>query len=164
MDPHQRDVDLQRCITLLLCMKQCWEYVSDYAKNEFWRACSFFWGPPYPGLKPRVPQWFKGVWTHRYNLFTVHSSYYKARLEPGCGSWSWSHERNACLQHLYEGVLTLVKCYVEGWSGVSTLSVVNDVWYFAAVLRIHEILVWFRIRGSIPRDYRNGSGSCYFHQ
>jgi hypothetical protein len=30
-----------------------------------------------------------------------------------------------------------------------------------AVLRIHDILVWIRIRGSMPLT--NGSGSCYFH-
>jgi hypothetical protein len=29
-----------------------------------------------------------------------------------------------------------------------------------AVFRIHEILVWIRIRGSMPLT--NGSGSCYF--
>jgi hypothetical protein len=29
------------------------------------------------------------------------------------------------------------------------------------VLRIHDILVWIRIRGSMPLT--NGSGCCYFH-
>jgi hypothetical protein len=33
---------------------------------------------------------------------------------------------------------------------------------FNTVLRIHEILVRIRIRGSIPLT--NGSGSCYFRQ
>jgi len=27
--------------------------------------------------------------------------------------------------------------------------------------RIHEILVWIRIRGSMPLTNRSGSGSCY---
>jgi hypothetical protein len=30
----------------------------------------------------------------------------------------------------------------------------------ATVLRIHDILVWIRMRGSMPLT--NGSGSCYF--
>ncbi len=30
----------------------------------------------------------------------------------------------------------------------------------SAVLRIHDILVWIRIRGSMPLT--SGSGSCYF--
>ncbi len=34
--------------------------------------------------------------------------------------------------------------------------------YFLPVLRIHDILVWVRIRGSMLLT--NGSGSCYFHQ
>ncbi len=33
---------------------------------------------------------------------------------------------------------------------------------FLPVLRIHDILVWIRIRGSMPLT--NGSGSCYFCQ
>jgi hypothetical protein len=32
--------------------------------------------------------------------------------------------------------------------------------YFQTVFRIHEILLWIRIRGSMPLT--NGSGSCYF--
>jgi hypothetical protein len=33
----------------------------------------------------------------------------------------------------------------------------------AAVLRIHDILVWIRIRGSMPPTNGSGSGSFYFH-
>ncbi len=33
-------------------------------------------------------------------------------------------------------------------------------WRWKAVLRIYDILVWIRIRGSMPLT--NGSGSCYF--
>ncbi len=33
---------------------------------------------------------------------------------------------------------------------------------FLAVLRIHDILVWIRIRGSMPLTNGFGSGSCYF--
>jgi hypothetical protein len=33
--------------------------------------------------------------------------------------------------------------------------------YQYAVLRIHDILVWIRIRGSMPLT--NGSGAFYFH-
>jgi hypothetical protein len=32
--------------------------------------------------------------------------------------------------------------------------------FLLAVLRIHDFLVWIRIRGSMPLT--NGSGSCYF--
>jgi hypothetical protein len=39
--------------------------------------------------------------------------------------------------------------------GLGTLSASS-----AAVFRIHNILVWIRIRGSMPLT--NGSGSCYF--
>ncbi len=35
---------------------------------------------------------------------------------------------------------------------------------FRAVLRIHDILGWIRIRGSMPLTTGSGSGSCYFHQ
>ncbi len=37
----------------------------------------------------------------------------------------------------------------------------QECWYaLCPVLRIHDILVWIRIRGSMPLT--NGSGSCYF--
>ncbi len=32
-----------------------------------------------------------------------------------------------------------------------------------AVLRIHDIVVWIRIRGSMPLTHGSGSGSFYFH-
>jgi hypothetical protein len=31
-----------------------------------------------------------------------------------------------------------------------------------AVLRIRDILVWIRIRGSVPQTNGSGFGSCYF--
>ncbi len=34
---------------------------------------------------------------------------------------------------------------------------------FSPVLRIHVILVWIRIRGSMPLTNGFGCGSCYFH-
>ncbi len=34
-------------------------------------------------------------------------------------------------------------------------------WQRYAVLRIHDILVWIRIRGSMPLNNGSGSGSCY---
>jgi hypothetical protein len=33
-----------------------------------------------------------------------------------------------------------------------------------AVLQIHDILVWIRIRIRGSMHLTNGSGSCYFHQ
>jgi hypothetical protein len=33
---------------------------------------------------------------------------------------------------------------------------------YPAVLRIHDILVWIRIRGSMPLTNRSEIGSCYF--
>ncbi len=35
-------------------------------------------------------------------------------------------------------------------------------WQRKAMLRIHDILGWIRIRGSIPLTNVSGSGSCYF--
>jgi hypothetical protein len=35
--------------------------------------------------------------------------------------------------------------------------------YFFSVLRIHDILVWIQIRGSMPLTNGSGSGSFYFH-
>jgi hypothetical protein len=32
-----------------------------------------------------------------------------------------------------------------------------------AVFQIHDILVWIRIRGSMPLNNGSGSGSFYFH-
>jgi hypothetical protein len=36
----------------------------------------------------------------------------------------------------------------------------NYYYNFKTVLRIQDILLWIRIRGSLPLT--NGSGSCYF--
>ncbi len=41
------------------------------------------------------------------------------------------------------------------------LALSNKTVSYITVLRIHDILVWIRIRGSMPLT--NGSGSCFFH-
>jgi hypothetical protein len=53
------------------------------------------------------------------------------------------------------------KCRLRtGWGGGDSLSVPPP---FKPVLRIHDILVWIRIRGSMPLTNGSRSGSCYFH-
>ncbi len=53
-----------------------------------------------------------------------------------------------------------VPAHLEQWKKLTPLSFTTWFWYFISVLRICDILVRIRIRGSMPLV--NGSGSYYF--
>ncbi len=57
------------------------------------------------------------------------------------------------------------KNYLNLKHKLTRYTVIPLLWPFiySAVLRIHDILVWIRICGSMPLSNRSGSGSCYFH-
>jgi hypothetical protein len=48
----------------------------------------------------------------------------------------------------------------DKYSVTPNIVICGTVPFLLSVLRIHDILVWIWIRGSMPLS--NGSGSCYF--
>jgi len=104
-----------------------------------------------------------------YTLFFRHKLAYRS-LYQGCGSGSvgpesfwtsriWTHHN----LHVSGSFYTVLKqksktalgfyCFVTFYDFLSLKN---------AVLRIHDILGWIRIRGSMPLTNGSGSGSFYF--
>ncbi len=95
---------------------------------------------------------------------TVHYSYYStgSHLFSGRGIYLF-----LVLPSFYKYTLSFkAYCIAGSASRLMSVPVLNKprkIELLKAVLRIHDILVRIRIRGSMPLTTGSGSGSCYFH-
>ncbi len=125
-------------------------------------------------LLTQVYTWWT-IWETFWLLFTAAPVYVFFYL-------SRQRHTHRCKNFLYFGQYfetfrkKVKTSFTFGWNGYGSVKMVSirprihnsarNFWksaHLATVFRIHDILVWIRIRGSMPLNNGSGCGSFYFH-